>query len=751
MKTKILFITTILIFSWTFTFSQASTTVKKGKKYYGLYNYFSAIDKLEPLTDKTVDIKRELAESYYNTGQYEKSEQYYAELVALDNKTADDVYDYVKVLLINQKYQDAEKWMETFKQMAPQDTRAQLYASNKGFYNDLKQDKGYWAIKNLDFNTSDEDFSPVFYKNQVVFSTTRQGIEPIKRKWAWNNLPFLDLYVADIDSGSLEFKSFEQFNFNKKFHEGTVAFNKAGDYMIFTSNNYKKPSSDGVYKLDMFYSVYENNKWQKPKPMPFNSPEYSVGHPTLSDDGNVLFFSSDMPGGIGGVDIYVATKNSDGTWSQPSNLGSGVNTEANEMFPFIHKDGYLFFASNGRPGLGGLDLFIAQKNGTTFSEAQNLGYPVNTNFDDFAMIFNDDLTKGYFSSNRIDGKGNDDIYSFELLTPFFSKKIIEGIAKDDDGNILAEVKVELFDSDGNVINTITTNTDGEFEFTVDADKTFTLTGKKTDYKDDAKVVSTRTPEPKVETELILSRVPNFFFLGLVQDFDSKDPIDDVTIVLKNSTITHTYNLTSDNIGKFTSDIFGAELDATHEYEISVKKDGYIPYNETFSVYYDHEGQYDINDYLKVELHKLNVGDDIAKALNVQPIYFDLSKWNIRPDAAIELDKIVKVMNDYPTLVIELGSHTDSRGSDASNQTLSQKRATSSADYIKQRITNPNRITGKGYGETTNFVVTQEVHDEYNFLPVGQILDNAFIYSLPRTQQQIAHQLNRRTEFKIISF
>lgn len=751
MKLKILFLTFILAFSWSFSFSQATATVKKGKKYFGLYNYFSAIDKYEPLTDKTIEIKRELALSYFNTGQYDLAEKYFAEIVLDDKKTTDDVYDYVKVLLINQKYQEAEKWMVTFKQLAPQDSRAQLFASNKGFYNDLKQDKGYFAIKCLDFNTDDEDFSPTFYKNQVVFSSTRQGIEPVRRKWAWNNLPFLDLYVADVDSNSMEFASYEQFNFNKKFHEGTVTFNKTGDYMIFTSNNYKHTSADGVYKLDMFYSEFKNNKWQRPKPMPFNSPEYSVGHPSLTADGNVLFFASDMPGGLGGVDIYVSTRNTDGSWSQPSNLGADINTEANEMFPFIHSDGYLFFASNGRPGLGGLDLFVAQKKGSSFGNSQNLGSPVNTNFDDFALIFDDQMKKGYFSSNRISGKGNDDIYSIELLVPFFSKKIIEGVAKDDSGNILDSVDVVLFDNTGNVLDTVTTQANGSFKFNVSPDQTFTLTGKKVNYKDDAKIVSTRTPEPKVQTELILAPIPNFYFHGLIKDFSTNEPLEDVTVVLTNKTVTNLYNFNTDTIGEFTSDINGAALDSVHEYEITIKKDGYIPINKTFTVMYDHVGQYDINDYLDAELHKLNIGDDIAKALDVQPIYFDLSKWNIRADAAIELDKIVKVMNEYPTLVIELGSHTDSRGSNASNQTLSQKRATSSADYIKQRITNPNRITGKGYGETTHFVVTQEVHDEYNFLPVGQILDNAFIYSLTTSQQQIAHQLNRRTEFKIVSF
>jgi len=732
------------------SFSQ-SAKVTKGQKYYQFYNYFKTIDKYEPLTDKTTEIKRELALSYFNTAQYELSEKYFLELVNLDDKTADDIYNYVKVLLINQKYSVAKIWMTEFQRLAPTDTRATLFASDIGFYNDLQQDNGYFSIKNLDINTEAEDFAPAFYKNQVVFTSSRQGITPIKRKWNWNNLPFLDLYIANADSSSLELSDIKQFNFNKKFHEGTVSFNKNADYMIYTSNNYKQKSSDGVYKLEMYYTIFSDNKWQKPEPMPFNDPEYSVGHPSLSADGKILFFASDMPGGHGGVDIYVSTLNSLGEWSNPVNLGNDINTAGNEMFPFYHADGYIFFASNGHPGLGGLDLFVTQKDGTGYKKPQNLGAPINTNFDDFAFIINQELTQGYYSSNRFSGKGNDDIYSFNLLKPFFAKKIITGITKDNLGNILPDVNVTLFGQNGDELGAVISDTNGYFTFTVEPDKIFTIAGKKPVYKDDVKIVSTKVPELEVKTELILSKVPEFSFYGLITDFKTKNIIDSVSVLIIDKTDNINYNLSTDNLGEFTTSVNNITLNSVNDYEIIIKKHGYIPVDKDFTITFDHEGEYDLSDVLDIELHKLNIGDDIAKTLNVNPIYFDLSKWNIRADAAIELDKIVKVMNDYPTLVIELGSHTDSRGSDASNQTLSQKRATSSADYIKQKITNPSRITGRGYGETTNFVINQETHDEYDFLPLGQILDNDFIYSLTRSQQQIAHQLNRRTEFKIISY
>ena len=745
-KTIILSFIIIGLFGYN-SFAQGAK-VTKGQKYYDFYNYFKTIDKYEELTDKTTDIKRELGISYFNTGQYALAESYFSELSNLEVPTADDIYYYVKTLLINQKYQDAEKAMDKFKLVAPNDSRAELFASNKGFYHDLSDDKGYFSIKNLDFNTDDEDFAPVFYKNQVVFSSTRQDIEPIKRRWTWNDLPFLNLYVADLDSGSMEFASYEKFNFNKKFHEGTISFSKDGNYLVYTSNNYKAKSSDGVYKLEMFSSRLENDKWQKAEPMPFNNPEYSVGHATLTADGKAMYFASDMPGGFGGVDLYVATIDSAGNWSQPVNLGADINTEANEMFPFIHPDGYLFFSSDGRPGLGGLDIFVAKVDGNQFSNLQNLGAPVNTNFDDFSFVLNDDMTKGYFSSNRISGKGNDDIYSFDLSLPYFMTKLITGIAVDQDVNILAGVDVHLYDNEGRIIESIKTTQDGKYKFNVDADKSYNLTGIKQGYSDDAKVVNTSGDEVVYDTKLILKRTPEFAFYGKITDKNTNEIIEGVGIVVINKNDgSDMFSFSTDSLGEFTEKLENIALNDSNSYSIAIKKTGYLTLKTSADILFDHEGIYDLSN----QLEEIKVGDDISKLVDINPIYFDLNKSNIRPDAAVELDKIVKVMNEYPTMEVELGSHTDSRGSDASNKSLSQRRATSSANYIKQHITNPERIYGKGYGESKFLVVTQEIHDMHDFLPVGQVLDNAFIYSLPKAQQKIAHQLNRRTEFKIIKY
>jgi len=239
--------------------------------------------------------------------------------------------------------------------------------------------------------------------------------------------------------------------------------------------------------------------------------------------------------------------------------------------------------------------------------------------------------------------------------------------------------------------------------------------------------------------------------GTVFDHKTHIPIDSVRISITELSTKKELQKISDSLGMFTDNLDGIRLNDLVSYSIIISKTGYLPFKREFEIKYDHEGTYNINDFLKVEMQKIDIGIDISNALNVKPIYFDLNKYVIRPDAAAELDKIVKVMNEYPNLVIELGSHTDSRGSDASNLTLSKNRAIASAKYIKERITRPERIYGKGYGESVPNTVNPEVQTTFPFLPLGQVLTEKFINSLPQLNRESIHQLNRRTEFKIISF
>jgi outer membrane protein OmpA-like peptidoglycan-associated protein len=226
------------------------------------------------------------------------------------------------------------------------------------------------------------------------------------------------MYVADVDSNQLKNAQVFDKKLNGRLHDGPACFSNDGNFMAFTRNNYHVKTMDRVVELQIWFSSFKDGKWSKPTPFVHNNTAYSVGQPCLTSDGNTMYFASDMPGGFGGVDIYKTTKDSTGVWQKPINLGDKINTEGDEMFPFLEdKNGTFFFSSNGRFGLGGLDIFISTLNGSEFSQPYNAGFPLNTQYDDFAAIVDDKINKGYFSTNRSGGSGGDDIYSLEVLEP----------------------------------------------------------------------------------------------------------------------------------------------------------------------------------------------------------------------------------------------------------------------------------------------------------------------------------------------
>ncbi len=700
--------------------------IKKGGKLYDAYSFTESIEKYEAITDKTTEIKRSLAESYFNIHEYEKSENYYSDLMLADDKTSEDMYNYASVLAINKKYKESEDWMALFHKAEKDDSRGKKQVENKGFYKELQKDKGTFVIQNVDINSSQEDFGVAYFKDKIVFVSTKGSIKPVKRKWNWNELPFLDIYVGEVDSSNQIISSEKFSKVNKKYHEGPACFNKAGDYMIFTRNNYKSKSSEGIIKLEMYYTQLVEDKWQKALPMPFNSNEYSVGHASLTAGGDTMYFASDMPGGKGGVDLYISIRNGE-TWGTPKNLGTDINTEGNEMFPFIHKDGFLFYSSNGNLGLGGLDIYVARvKANNTFSKIENIGTPVNTSYDDFAFVLNENQSSGYFSSNRVEGKGDDDIYKFDLSKPFSSGKIIIGTAKDTDGNILANTEVQLFDNNGIVTGKITTTETGAYRFVAEEDIKYKLTGDKTDYTSGKNFADTHTDEEIIVADLVLARIPEMGLYCLVTDEETGEPLDKVKIKLTNNILNNTEEIVTDAKGDFRRELDN-KLNDNISYNLVIECEGYMNKTITYNQKLDREGEYKILEALV----PIKVGGNLEDLVQVNPIYFDVSKSNIRSDAALELDKIVTVMNEYPTMEVELGSHTDCRGSDKSNESLSDRRAKSSAQYIKERITNPDRINGKGYGESK--------------LKIHCACENGKAHNLTKAQ----HQQNRRTEFKIL--
>ena len=497
---------------------------------------------------------------------------------------------------------------------------------------------GTYAVKNINVNTKYADFGTAYFgTDSVVFSSPRGKRSIVRNIWKPNEQPYLDMYIGAIDGTEIIGKQKVKGVVNTRFHEAIVAFTKDLKTVYFTGNNYHnniiKNDVDGTLRLQLFKAtVNANGEWTNVEKLPFNSDQFSTGHPALSADDKKLYFISDGLESIGKTDIFVVDINEDGTYSKPKNLGPKINTSEKEEFPFINDDDILYFSSTGHSGSGGLDVFASRIYDTTVSETLNLGAPINGTNDDFAFIIKQD--KGYFSSNRSEGVGDDDIYSFKVLSALKIEctQTVGGVVKNKDTQKpLMDAVVDLLDSNGNKIEGITTKFDGTFSFEITCSSSYKIVGTKTDFQKDEEAIEATNDE--VETGINVS------------------------------------------------------LDLTPE---------------------------------KVKNKKI---------LNINPIYFDLNKSNIRPDAALELDKVVDLMKKNPDIIVESRSHTDSRGKDGSNLSLSDRRAKSTVEYIISRGIDVDRISGKGFGET------ELLNECANFVKC--------------TKAQ--HQMNRRTEFYIVDY
>jgi len=726
---KIITVAAISCFALT-AFAQKSPSTKKADKNFNAYSYEKAIKRYEALSVKNTDVSRKLAESYQKTGNTAKAEQYLASVANASDATSSDIYNYFYALRQNGKYEESETWIKKYQAINSSDSRAKLYTSNLGAYTKLTKDEGRFVVKNLAINTEEQDFGSAITNGKVVFASTRAGSGSIVRTWNWNNLHFLNLYEAK-KGADYELSDIKIFNkkINDKYHEGPAVFTADGKWMAFTRDNYDAKSKDGVVKLETYYSEFKDDKWQKEIPFPFNNKEYSVGHPSITEDGKTLYFTSDMPGGIGGTDIYKSTRGDDGKWTSPENLGSKINTEGNEMFPFIHKTNVLFYSSDGQIGLGGLDVFAVQVKESGFSKVVNLGSPVNTEKDDFAFILDNEEKGGYFSSNRVGGKGDDDIYSYNLLKPLIFGKQIKGTALDVEGNMLANTVVNLFGADGKVVQTATTSDNGTYSFEVETPEDYKLSGKKDKYFD-GKNHADVTKLDVVVADVILEKDPGFSLLALISDNKTKEPLEGVTMKITDAAGKLVEYVTPSS-GDYRTALPGKKLGDNINYKISLSKPGYLSKTVEFTKTLSKPGEVKVNEAIDLSMGKMELGTDIGKLINVNPIYFDVNKFNIRKDAAVELDKIVRAMQEYPGMVIELGSHTDCRAPLAYNASLSDKRAKSSAAYVISKGIPIDRIYGKGFGESK--------------LINGCACEG----KVKSTCSDEEHQANRRTEFIIV--
>jgi len=730
------------------SFGQAGK-LKKADAYYEKLSYSYAVDLYEELIGSEIDspkLHAKIGSCYYYMGNMIKAESYYATMINSGLAVKEDFFFYAQALKQNGKYAESDQWMAKFNQLASNDIRGLSYINNTSYLDKIQKQGVHFEIKNLNCNTPVADFGayPSIDGKHVYFVSARRKPVMIRYEWTWNATRYLDVFKSNVDSlRELKDVSILNKKVNTRFHEGPLCFSPDGKYVYYTRNNISKgkqrKDKKGIQNLQLFRAKVDSlGKWKNEEMLPFNSKEYSVGHPTISANGQYLYFVSDMPGGFGGADLYKAEIYDDASIGKEVNLGSQFNTEGQEMFPWINSKGELFFASNGHIGLGGLDVFVMTLNKSGgFDKLQNVGMPVNSQHDDFAFTMNKDNITGYFSSNRTEGKGDDDIYSYVLTKPFEKQLIVEGIVKDENtGEILAGASVKLINSKGEVVATALADNSGSFTFDVEPEEDYTIAvGGVDKYYDKQRSVSTKNLDPEITEingDVALQKEANLSLYCLVTDAKSTLPLEGVKITITaNDTKNEFINQLTPKTGDTEKALLDKKINDKLSYTIRLEKPGYLTKVVTFNYTIAQMGRINVHETLDLTMDKIDVGIDLASIIDINPIYFDLGKYAIRPDAALELNKIVKVMNENPSMEIELGSHTDCRSSYAFNEKLSDNRAKASAAYIKAKITNPERIYGKGYGEYK--------------LKIDCPCEGA----VKSTCTEAEHQQNRRTEFVII--
>ncbi|PKH52187.1 flagellar motor protein MotB [Tenacibaculum sp. Bg11-29] len=629
--------------------------------------YERELNSLSKKKNRDIDYLRVLkkaGDSYFFNTDMKNANRIYKQLISnyYPEIEAEYVFKYAHSLEGIGEYKEAKYWMKKFSRITKKtDNRSEKYNQENKTIEDILDIEPQFILTNLSINTKYSDFGPMYYKDKLIYSSAVDSSNYHTRIYHWNEQPFLNMYVGTINKTASNVKKDGDFseNLNTIYHEATLAFSADEKRVYFTRNNYNgklERDNKGTNHLKLYSADLIKTgegsiaEWKNVKELPFNSENYSVGHPSVSSDGKLLYFVSDMPGSIGATDIFVVdilenqiNNNKDSiytSYSKPRNLGDNINTAGREMFPYI-TDNALYFASDGYLGLGGLDVYQSTAKESSFRKPVNLGAPLNSKLDDFAFIIKEDKNTGFVSSNRKLGKGDDDIYSFvrvptKLIEIQACNQLVKGsVSNTITGETISNAKVALYNKNEELLETTITNINGAYTFTkvFDCKTKYKIVASKTGYQQKNKPLLTGTKTGE-------TIVP----LGL-----------------------ETLN------------------------ELIVEEKGLL---------------------------KIKIGI----------IYFALNEARVRINAAIELNKIVILMMQYPKMVIRIESHTDSRNTDSYNLSLSDKRAKSTKEYLIKSGIQPNRIdSAKGYGES-------------------QLLNKC---SDGVKCSSLEHQLNRRSEFIII--
>jgi len=593
------------------SFSQKKK-IDKANKDFDKYAYIDAREVYLKVVEDgyaSAEIYKNLGDTYYWNSNYDNAAKWYQRLIGEfpGDTEAEYYYRAAQSLKSLKEYDESDRLMQVYAGLEGGTLVVQNYKDNPDYLESIAfQAKGY-ELEKVAVNTQYSDFGPSYFGDRIVFASAGASSEGSKT-FEWTDQPYLDLFVADVDQeGRLFNAGAMDGEINTPYHESSTAFTKDGTTVYFTRNNYIKGKAgkdkDKTVRLKLYKATISgDNYWTNIQEIPFNDKNYSVAHPTLSQDEKRLYFSSDMPGTLGMSDLWYVDIQGGNMYSTPVNLGPSINTEARESFPFISEANNLYFSSDGRAGLGGYDIFVspldAQGMSTTIT---NLGEPANSNQDDFGFIIKEKKRIGYLSSNRDGERGSidDEIY---LVKEKCEIEIFGTVFDEDTKALLTGAEVTLMDENNMVVDTKTVGADGAYRFMVDCSTAYAVRGIKEGYFPVEKVIETPDKSGEIEVPLPMKRM---------------DP---------------------------------------------------CPPN------------------------------DLGCRLSLQPIYFDFDKFNIRPDAEIEIAKVLAAMREYPVLVIHIESHTDSRAPNKYNEWLSGKRAESTLEWLVSNGIERNRLSAKGYGE-----------------------------------------------------
>jgi outer membrane protein OmpA-like peptidoglycan-associated protein len=489
----------------------------KANKQFDNYAYVDAIKTYERVYEKgykSKDMLEKLGDSYYFKADLDNAAKWYKELFDFtQDMTPEYYYRYAQSLKAIQDYKTADEIMVKFNKMSGLDSRGELALTQKNYMDVIKKNSGRYQIENAGINSKFSDYGSAFYKNTVIFASARDTGTVMNKKHSWTGEGFTNLYSAEMDeSGKLSKVESYGKNLNTKVNESTPVFTKDGKTVYFTRNNYinkKGKDEKGATLLKIYQATLMGDKWTNIKELPFNSNEYSVAHPVLSSDNKTLYFASNMPGTFGQSDIFKVQVKENGSFGTPINLGKGINTEGRETFPMLTAENELYFASDGHPGLGGLDIFVSKldKNGS-FREVINVGEPLNSSKDDFSFLINENTQRGFISSNREGGEGNDDIYTFfeTKKIAYTCEQLLTGVVTDKiTGLPLARAKVILFDAMFKEINSTLADDNGNYALTVECTKKYSVRAEKADYSTSEKSIIIADTSGKTDLSIELER------------------------------------------------------------------------------------------------------------------------------------------------------------------------------------------------------------------------------------------------------